>query len=68
MASIGRVTDEQRQTFFEAGRRLAASAAPRPCMLGGTDLFLAFAGHDCGFPVVDCADIHVDAIYKKSSA
>jgi aspartate racemase len=37
-------------------------------MLGGTDLFLAFAGHDPGFPVIDCADIHVDAIYAKSAA
>ena len=37
-------------------------------MLGGTDLFLAFAGQEPPFPLVDCADIHVDAIYKKSSA
>ena len=35
-------------------------------MLGGTDLFLAFVGHDCGFALVDCADIHVEAIYKES--
>ena len=37
-------------------------------MLGGTDLFLAFAGHDPGFPVIDCADIHVDAIYANIGA
>ena len=36
-------------------------------VLGGTDLFLAFAGHDPGFPVIDCADIHVDAIYARST-
>jgi len=67
MASIGRVTDEQRQTFFEAGRRLADRGA-EAVLLGGTDLFLAFTGRDCGFPVIDCADVHVDAIYRKSSA
>jgi len=67
MASIGRVTDEQRRTFFEAGRRLAGRGA-EAVLLGGTDLFLAFTGHDCGFPVIDCADVHIDAIYKKSSA
>ncbi|HYI06578.1 MAG TPA: aspartate/glutamate racemase family protein [Reyranella sp.] len=67
MASIGRVTDEQRQTFFEAGRRLADRGA-EAVLLGGTDLFLAFTGRDCGFPVIDCADVHIDAIYKKSSA
>jgi aspartate racemase len=67
MATIGRVNDQQRRTFFEAGRRLCERGA-EAVMLGGTDLFLAFVGHDCGFPLIDCADIHVDAIYRKSSA
>jgi aspartate racemase len=67
MASSGHVNDRQRQTFFEAGRRLCERGA-EAVMLGGTDLFLAFVGHDCGFPLIDCADIHVDAIYRKSSA
>jgi aspartate racemase len=67
MASIGRVNDQQRQTFFAAGRRLADRGA-EAVLLGGTDLFLAFTGHDCGFFVIDCADVHVDAIYRKSSA
>lgn len=67
MASIGVVNDRQRQTFFEAGRRLGNRGA-EAVLLGGTDLFLASAGHDCGFPVIDCADVHVDAIYRKSSA
>jgi aspartate racemase len=31
-------------------------------MLGGTDLVLAFAGQDPGFPVFDCAAVHADAI------
>jgi aspartate racemase len=67
MASIGRVTDEQRRTFFEAGRRLSNRGA-EAVLLGGTDLFLAFTGQDCGFPVIDCADVHIDAIYRKSAA
>ncbi|TBR26691.1 MAG: aspartate/glutamate racemase family protein, partial [Reyranella sp.] len=62
MATIGHLTEAQRQVFFEAGRALCARGA-EAIMLGGTDLFLAFAGHDPGFPVIDCADIHVDAIY-----
>jgi aspartate racemase len=35
-------------------------------LLGGTDLFLAFQGYECGFPVLDCAEVHVEAIYQKS--
>lgn len=68
MATIGRVTDQQRRTFFEAGRRLCREQGAEAVMLGGTDLFLAFAGQECGFPVMDCADIHVDAIYQRSAA
>lgn len=67
MATIGRVTEAQRQVFFEVGRRLVARGA-EAIMLGGTDLFLAFTGQNCGFAVIDCADIHVDAIYAKSAA
>lgn len=67
MATIGRVTDAQRRVFFDAGRDLCARGA-EAIMLGGTDLFLAFTGLDPGFPVIDCADIHVDAIYAQSAA
>jgi aspartate racemase len=66
MANIGHVTDEQRQLFFTAGRELMARGC-EAVMLGGTDLFLAFVGREPPFPLVDCADIHVDAIFEKSS-
>ena len=68
MAMIGRVTDPQRRTFFAVGRHLCRECGAEAIMLGGTDLFLAFAGQENPFPIIDCADIHVDAIYKKSSA
>ena len=67
MAGIGKVTDAQREVFFTAGRELMARGA-EAIMLGGTDLFLAFVGQKPPFPLVDCADIHVDAIFAKSSA
>jgi aspartate racemase len=66
MATVGRVTDAQRRVFFAAGRRLCQDQGAEVVLLGGTDLFLAFQGTDCGFPILDCADIHVDAIYAKS--
>jgi len=68
MATTGRVTSAQRRVFFEAGRRLCGDQGAEVVLLGGTDLFLAFEGHDCGFPVLDCAEVHVEAIYRTWSA
>ena len=67
MAQIGRVNDQQRDVFFRAGEALMKRGV-QAVMLGGTDLFLAFTGKEAPFPLVDCADIHVGAIYEKSSA
>ena len=67
MAIPGRVTDEQRRIFHTVGRHLCREGGGEAIMLGGTDLFLAFAGKDPGFALVDCADIHVEAIYRASS-
>ena len=53
-------------TFREA-RRLVEEQGAEAIMLGGTDLFLAFQGQRHDFRLVDCADIHVDAIFQKSS-
>ena len=52
-------------TFREA-RRLVEEQGAEAIMLGGTDLFLAFQGREAPFPLVDCADIHVSAIFEKS--
>ena len=67
MALSGQVTDQQRQVFFSAGRTLCQEHGAEAVMLGGTDLFLAFDGRDCGFHVVDCARIHVDALAKVAA-
>jgi len=68
MAIAGRVTDQQRRTFLAVGRHLCRERGAEAIMLGGTDLFLAFVGHPPDFAVIDCADIHVEAIYRQSSA
>jgi aspartate racemase len=66
MATAGRVTDAQRRTFHSVGQHLCRVQGAEAVMLGGTDLCLAFDGQDCGFPVLDCAGIHVEALYQKS--
>ena len=66
MAMAAHVTDAQRRLFFSVGQHLCQERGAEAVVLGGTDLFLAFAGQECGFPVIDCADIHVDALYRRS--
>lgn len=66
MAIAGRVTDAQRRVFFSIGQQLCRAQGAEVVILGGTDLFIAFEGQDCGFPVIDCAEIHVEAIYQRS--
>lgn len=66
MAVPGHVTEVQRGLFFRIGAELCRDQGAEAIVLGGTDLFLAFAGQDPGFPVIDCADIHVEAIYARS--
>jgi aspartate racemase len=66
MATAGHVTDAQRRVFFSAGQHLCQAQGAEAIVLGGTDLFLAFAGQDCGFPVLDCAEVHIDALYRRS--
>ena len=68
MASIGKVTDQQREVFLREGQRLMRERGAEAIMLGGTDLFLAFTAKEPPFPLVDCADIHVGALFEKSSA
>jgi aspartate racemase len=67
MAVPGHVTEAQRSLFFRIGAELCRDRGAEAIVLGGTDLFLAFAGQDPGFPVIDCADIHVEAIYARSA-
>ena len=66
MAIAGRVNDGQRRVFFAAGDHLCRNQGAEGVLLGGTDLFLAFQGQECGFPVLDCADVHVEALYQRS--
>ena len=66
MATSVGVTERQRLTLFAAGRDLVLNRGAEAVILGGTDMFLAFDGADCGLETIDCADIHVDAIYRAS--
>ncbi len=67
MAAAGAVTEEQRDIFLAASRRLIDEQGAEAIMLGGTDLALVFDGTDYGFGIIDCAKIHVDAIARRAA-
>ena len=62
MVASGSVNEDQRSIFNTVCRRLLDDQNVEAIMLGGTDLALAFNVQTAGFPLVDCAGIHADAI------
>ena len=64
MATVGEVREEQREVFFDVGRALCRAHGAEVVILGGTDLFLAFEGRDCGFPTLDSGRVHVEALAR----
>jgi len=67
MAMSGQATDAQRAFFLAQGERLYRDQGADAVALAGTDLFLAFDGADCEFPVIDCAQVHIDALVSAST-
>lgn len=67
MALAGAATDAHRELFFAAGRRLREERGAEAVVLAGTDLFLAFEGHDPGFPVIDAAEVLIAALTRAST-
>ncbi|MFC0402374.1 aspartate/glutamate racemase family protein [Paraburkholderia rhizosphaerae] len=64
IAVAGFATPEQLDYFHETGRKLYRDKGAEVVVLGGTDLSLAFDGKDPGYPTVDSAIIHADAIAR----
>jgi aspartate racemase len=61
IATSGICTDDQRAFLFGVGRDLIDRGA-EAVVLAGTDLGLAFDGHDPGYPVIDALDIHIEVL------
>lgn len=65
MATTGTVNEHQRQFLWEQGAALCDEFGAEIVLLAGTDLFLAFDGVDCGFPIIDCALVHIQKIASE---
>ncbi|MEM6462456.1 MAG: aspartate/glutamate racemase family protein [Pseudomonadota bacterium] len=66
IATRGAATQAQRDFFISMGEKLCLQRGADAVALGGTDLFVAFDGMNCGYPVIDCAKVHVDAIVTRA--
>lgn len=67
VAVQGFCTEAAREAFFAAGRRMVADQGAEAIVLAGTDLNLAFDGHDPGFPVIDALDVHVAVLARLAT-
>ena len=68
IAKSGVAKEEQRAFLFSVGKRLHEDQGAEAVVLGGTDLFLAFENYECGFPVIDCAEVHIEALALASAS
>ena len=66
IALSGAVSEEQRNSIFQAGAGMCADQGAQAIVLAGTDLFVAFDGYECGFNYVDSALVHIEAIHHVS--
>lgn len=67
VAQSGQCTPEQRAFFFQEGQTMITYQGADAIVLAGTDLGLAFDGHDPGYPVIDALDIHVDLLARLAT-
>ena len=66
LARAGSIDENGRATLFRIGRDLVERQGAEAVLLAGTDLFVAFDGRDPGYPTIDGALLHVDAIARAS--
>lgn len=67
MALSGHCTDAQRDIFLDAGQRMVTKMGADAIVLAGTDLNLAFDGHNPGYRVIDALDVHVDVLARLAA-
>ena len=67
LATQGQTSAENQARLRELAQRCAGATAWKRSSSAGTDLNLIFSEADAGFPAVDCAAAHIDAIVARMS-
>lgn len=66
MAVSGSVGIAERERMIELGRQMCEQQGAEAVLLGGTDLFLAYADQDCGYAVIDGALVHIAELLRRA--
>ena len=65
LAQEGKGSEEQHRTLTNLAHTLCARDELDAILLAGTDLALVFNESNTDFPSVDCAGLHIRAIFKE---
>jgi aspartate racemase len=61
----GRDTDMQAEELRKLAQTFVARDGAQSVLIAGTDLSSVFTESNAGFPMIDCAAVHIDAIVKR---
>jgi aspartate racemase len=61
----GRGSDTQAEELRKLAQAFVARDGAQAVLIAGTDLSTVFTESDAGFPMIDCAGVHIDAIVRR---
>jgi aspartate racemase len=61
----GRGSDAKADELRKIAQEFVSSGGAQSVLIAGTDLSNAFTESNAGFPMVDCARVHIDAIVRR---
>jgi aspartate racemase len=61
----GRGSDAQAEELRKIARTFAKRDRAQSVLIAGTDLSMVFTESNAGFPMIDCARVHIDAIVRR---
>ena len=67
MATSGHASEDQKLVFDAACNQFITQNKVDAVMLGGTDLALVYNTNNVDFPLVDCAAVHVEELFRLHS-
>jgi aspartate racemase len=61
----GRGSDAHTQELRRLAQTFVTRDGAQAVLIAGTDLSMVFTESNAGFPMIDCARIHIDAIVRR---